>query len=114
MVEGVLKGATRCDGNEVERFQVDIEFVHFLNTSRRPVTAAQGVFARSHTIFYIHSQRVGVSGDPSPKRKRTAFTYGEPTEAESSQGGHSPSKARKTQAVQNAGGGSSSGSSRSK
>jgi hypothetical protein len=43
VVEGVLKGATRGNDNEVNRFQVEIEYVHFLNTSRRPVTDAQGI-----------------------------------------------------------------------
>jgi hypothetical protein len=44
VVEGVLKGATRGDDDEVNRFQVEIEYVHFLNTSRRSVTDAQGMF----------------------------------------------------------------------
>jgi hypothetical protein len=40
-VEGVLKGATQGNDDKVDWFQVKIEYIHFLNTSRRPVTDAQ-------------------------------------------------------------------------
>jgi hypothetical protein len=61
--EGVLKGATQGDDDEVNRLQEEIEYVHFLNTSRWPMANAQGMFhitsSERNSDLDLHQQRRG-------------------------------------------------------
>jgi hypothetical protein len=75
IVAGVLQGVTRRDDDEVDRLQVAIDSVHFPTTSRLPVTAAKGLCVCLQNVIYMLIHLPGVSGDPSPKRKRSTWTY---------------------------------------